>query len=190
MLSQIENGKAYPSVRSIYSIAAALGVPVDYFFPDDGVESEATAAAPEGARGAMTASELRAAIANSAVEGGPAYSPPVTPATPVVNAAQRPTIQLNGGVQWARLTARAEPDAEFLEVAYEPGAASGAHMSHHQGREFGLIVEGVLIVELGFEQYRLAPGDSIVFDSTTPHRLVNPGPEAVRAIWVVLSPAA
>ena len=31
MLSQIETGKAYPSVRSIYNIAAALVVPVDYF---------------------------------------------------------------------------------------------------------------------------------------------------------------
>ena len=38
MLSQIKNGKAYPSVRSIYSIAAALNVPVDYFFPNSGKE--------------------------------------------------------------------------------------------------------------------------------------------------------
>ena len=34
MLSQIENGKAFPSVRSMYNIADALHVPVDYFFPD------------------------------------------------------------------------------------------------------------------------------------------------------------
>src|SRR5437868_1141093 len=36
MLSQVETGKAYPSVRSIYSIASALRLPVDYFFPDSG----------------------------------------------------------------------------------------------------------------------------------------------------------
>ena len=32
----------------------------------------------------------------------------------------------------------------------------------------------------------LAPGDSIFFDSTTPHRLHNDGDKVVRAIWVVL----
>ena len=35
MLSQVENGRAYPSVRSMYNIAAALSVPVDVFFPKD-----------------------------------------------------------------------------------------------------------------------------------------------------------
>ena len=34
MLSQIETGKVFPSVRSLYDIATALGVTVDYFFPD------------------------------------------------------------------------------------------------------------------------------------------------------------
>ncbi|MCS7046870.1 MAG: lactate permease LctP family transporter, partial [Gemmataceae bacterium] len=36
MLSQIETGKAFPSVRSLYSIAAALSLSVDYFFPAAG----------------------------------------------------------------------------------------------------------------------------------------------------------
>ena len=34
LLSQIENGKANPSVRSLHSIADALSMPVDYFFPN------------------------------------------------------------------------------------------------------------------------------------------------------------
>jgi transcriptional regulator with XRE-family HTH domain len=34
MLSQIETGKVFPSVRSLYGIASALGVSVDYFFPE------------------------------------------------------------------------------------------------------------------------------------------------------------
>lgn len=40
-------------------------------------------------------------------------------------------------------------------------------MSHHPGREFGLFLEGELSVELDLEKYRLKPGDSIIFDSTT-----------------------
>jgi uncharacterized cupin superfamily protein len=59
-------------------------------------------------------------------------------------------------------------------------------MSHHEGREFGLILEGELVVELGFEAHLLHPGDSIIFDSTTPHRLVNNSTQPTRALWVVL----
>jgi lipopolysaccharide/colanic/teichoic acid biosynthesis glycosyltransferase len=38
---------------------------------------------------------------------------------------------------------------------------------------------------LAFEEFVLQPGDSIAFDSSTPHRLSNRGTVAVRAIWVV-----
>ncbi|MCC6802774.1 MAG: cupin domain-containing protein, partial [Anaerolineae bacterium] len=37
--------------------------------------------------------------------------------------------------------------------------------------------------------YTLKPGDSIIFDSTTPHRLSNQGKETMRAIWVVINRA-
>ena len=60
-------------------------------------------------------------------------------------------------------------------------------MSYHEGREFGLILEGELVVELGFESYTLNVGDSIVFESSTPHRLVNNSIHRMRAVWVVLS---
>ncbi len=187
MLSQIETGKAYPSVRSIYGIAAALSVPVDYFFPAPGNGSGAASPLPEtAAEMALTASDVRAVVSNPG--SGKAVRPfPEQPAGPlaVVHAAARPTIELKGGVTWSRLTALAEPDAEFLEVCYEAGASSGAEMSHHEGREFGLVLEGILVVELGFETHRMQAGDSIIFDSATPHRLVNPGPGPVQAIWVV-----
>jgi len=183
MLSQIENGKAYPSVRSMYNIAAALQLPVDYFFPES-TEPVAPAPAPEE----MTASDLREAQLSGVVESpGFDLSEPQTPA-PVVHVASRPAIALKGGVAWARLTAQAEAGAEFLEVTYEGGATSGTSMSHHVGREFGLILEGELIVELGFERYTLKQGDSIIFDSTTPHRLTNACTKPMRALWVVLNP--
>lgn len=179
MLSQIENGKAFPSVRSMYNIAAALGVPVDYFFPERDSEPE-----PMRAR-EMTASDLREAQLNGAVNLTALGFETAT--TPVVHISARPTIPLKGGVTWARLTAQAEHDAEFLEITYAPGATSGASLSHHVGREFGLILEGELLVELGFEQYSLKTGDSIIFDSTTPHRLTNACTKPMRALWVVLN---
>ena len=185
MLSQIETGKAYPSVRSIYSIAAALDVPVDYFFPEQANGGAVPPPEPDTiTSGELTASEMREAQVGRAPTEPTRH--PQSP-TPVVHADARPTIELKGGVTWARLTALPEPDAEFLEIRYVPGTSSGANMSHHEGREFGLVLEGELVVELGFEIHTLRGGDSIIFDSTTPHRLVNKSSEPMRALWVVFS---
>ena len=43
----------------------------------------------------------------------------------------------------------------------------------HGGREYGHVLSGRLEVQIGFETYSVGPGDSIHFDSTTPHRLSN-----------------
>lgn len=184
MLSQIETGKVFPSVRSLYGIAAALGVSVDYFFPE--VENSAAEALVANSVGEMTASEMRDAKVRGAAESVTEFPRP-SHSSPIVHANARPTIELKGGVTWARLTANAEEGAEFLEINYAPGAMSGDHMSHHEGREFGFILEGELVVELGFDSYTLGAGDSIIFESTTPHRLINKGVTSMRAVWVVLN---
>jgi transcriptional regulator with XRE-family HTH domain len=185
MLSQIENGKAVPSVRSLYSIAAALSLPVDHFFPTEADEAGAAGERTPGPTRAMTASEMREAQLTGVAERSFGDVSPGGP-SPVVHQDARPTIQLMRDVMWSRLTASAEAGVEFLEITYAPGATSGINMSHHQGREFGLVLDGELVVELGFERYTLRAGDSIIFDSTTPHRLTNSCNKAMRAIWVVL----
>jgi transcriptional regulator with XRE-family HTH domain/quercetin dioxygenase-like cupin family protein len=185
LLSQIETGKTNPSVMSLYNIAAVLEMPVDYFFPTSG--APAAEAAVESHVVAATASELRmtqsqASGAELRFEEHPHSSP-----GPVVRAAMRAKIELMGGVTWERLTPRAEEHAEFLAICYSVGADSGPAMSHHSGREFTLVIEGELLLELGFERYLLTAGDSFIFDSTTPHRLSNPGPVPMRAISVIFT---
>lgn len=187
MLSQIENGKATPSVRSLHSIADALNVPFDYFFPNENENiSQTHSMSQEGVE--ITASDMRQLrvisqvgdetidVSTSGSRGGD-----------VLLASNRPTIELKGGVKWFRLTNQAEKDAEFLEIVYQPGASSGANMSHHVGREFGLVIKGELLLELGFDTYKLCAGDSVIFDSNTPHRLSNPGTEPMHAFWVVIN---
>lgn len=185
LLSQIENGKANPSVRSIYSIAAALSLPTNYFFPDgqDGNESpdETLETSP------MTPSAVRAMQTEGLIESNDLFQDqPQRSKGPVVCRTGRARIELMGGVTWERLTPGPEENVEFMEICYEVGASSGAKMSRHSGREFGLILEGELTLELGFERYVLHTGDSITLDSTIPHRMVNTGTIPVRAVWVVL----
>lgn len=187
LLSQIENGKTNPSVRSLHSIADALSLPVDYFFPGGDVAKKIQ---PPGGGSieSMTASQVRAAQAAELIDeadlGFDNGNQP--PQEPVVRANTRPTIELEGGVTWSRLTPDPEDELEFLHICYEVGASSGTKMSHHTGREFHLVLEGELLLELGFESHLLKVGDSIIFDSTTPHRLTNTGPVPLRAVTVIL----
>jgi mannose-6-phosphate isomerase-like protein (cupin superfamily) len=93
------------------------------------------------------------------------------------------------GVAWERLTHDDDPYVDFLHVEYGPGSASCPpdDMVRHGGREYGHVVSGRLDVQVGFETHRLGPGDSIHFDSTTPHRLSNPYDEPCTAVWFVLA---
>jgi mannose-6-phosphate isomerase-like protein (cupin superfamily) len=101
---------------------------------------------------------------------------------------ERSVIDLEAGVRWERLTSRHESGVEFLHTIYRPGSESSPAdaLVRHTGREFGIVLEGQLGVTVGSEDYTLAPGDSVLFDSTVPHRLHNDGPDTVEAVWLVL----
>jgi transcriptional regulator with XRE-family HTH domain len=104
----------------------------------------------------------------------------------VVEADGRATISLSGGIVWERLTPTDEHGFEFMHTIYPPGAVSSAELMRHPGRDYGVLLQGILDVTVGFTTYRLKPGDSIAFDASMPHRLSNPGPEEAQTIWVVL----
>ena len=112
--------------------------------------------------------------------------PPVD--VPLQAATGRKRLQMTG-VVWERLTHDHDPYVDFLHVEYAPGSASCApeELMRHGGREYGHVLSGRLEVQIGFETYQVGPGDSIHFDSTTPHRLSNPHDEPCRAIWFVIA---
>jgi mannose-6-phosphate isomerase-like protein (cupin superfamily) len=58
-------------------------------------------------------------------------------------------------------------------------------MRHH-GREYGLVLSGRLGAAVGFETFELGPGDSIVFNADTPHRLWTIGEQPVTATWTII----
>jgi quercetin dioxygenase-like cupin family protein len=92
---------------------------------------------------------------------------------------------MESGVTWERLTATAAENASFTFVRYDVGGSSNAEGSliRHVGTEYWYVISGFLAVTLGFETYRLGPGDSISFNSSTPHLLSNDGDSEVQAVW-------
>jgi transcriptional regulator with XRE-family HTH domain len=163
LISQIETGRARPSVNTLYAIAAELEVSLDDLVFIDG----------ERSAGASTVTAEPVALARPG---------------PVQRAAARKRIRLASGVVWDRLTTASEPETEFLYVTYEVGGASSPEheFQRHGGREWGYVIDGRLGVTIGFDDHELGPGDSIALDSTTPHRLYNCGDAPVHAIWFVL----
>ncbi len=156
LISQIESGLSKPSVGTLYAIVTELGLSLDRIIRGDQFEQPGTA-------------------------------PPATSIESVVRPHQRKAIDLDSGVRWEELSTTDEDGVDFLEAIYEVGGAStpDATLMRHHGREYGYIVSGTLSVQIGFVRYDLAPGDSIAFDSTEPHRLFNDGDVPVRAIWFV-----
>lgn len=157
LISQLESGQSRPSVGTLYAIVTELGVSLDRVIKGaDAPEAGAAGAVPEGA--------------------------------PVVHPGERVAIDLDSGVRWEELAAGQEEGIDFLEAIYEVGGASTPDESlmRHHGREYGYVVSGTLSIQIGFQRYELAPGDSIAFDPTIPHQLFNAGDVPVHAIWFVV----
>jgi transcriptional regulator with XRE-family HTH domain len=187
LISQIELGRATPSVGTLYAIVNELDMSLDELFfrasgggrlPRDPVAAEPLedATPPDGNGPA----DVRPAPETAA-------APPVS-SGPVVRAEYRKTIHLGSGVTWEQMTPHSDMGVDFLYVVYEVGGASAPERSlmRHGGREFGHVLEGRLSVTVGFETYELRPGDAISFDSSIPHRLFNSGTTPAKAIWCVV----
>jgi mannose-6-phosphate isomerase-like protein (cupin superfamily) len=107
---------------------------------------------------------------------------------PVLRAGEGRTIRLESGVVWQRLSSGHADGVAFLLVRYEPGGAStpADALLRHNGREYGYLLSGRLRITIGFNDYDLAPGDSIAFDCSQPHRFSAIGAEPAEAIWFVV----
>jgi len=172
LISQIERGVSVPSVGVLYSLATELGSSLDYLLFGSGAGPDGVPVLDAG----PTAAE-------------PRQAPPGVSALPIVQrGCDRRIIDLASGVRWERLTPQSEAMTDFLEVIYSPGGHSTDERRplRHDGREYGVIISGTLQANVGFESYELGPGDSIAFDSSTPHEYLNKTGDYVHAIWVVV----
>jgi transcriptional regulator with XRE-family HTH domain len=175
-MSQVELGRAVPSIGTLYTIVSELGLSLDTLMSG---EHAAAARKANGTTGDGVVTEL-ASHSAFAVSAGSALPG-------VQRAGDRPEINM-GGVRWERLTERADPLVEFLRVTYTPGSESCAagDLMRHPGWEYIHVLAGQLNVQVAFDSDVLGPGDSMNFDSNVPHRLSNTSGEDCVAIWAVV----
>jgi transcriptional regulator with XRE-family HTH domain len=161
LISQIERGTAGPSVGTLFALAEALDVSLDVF-ADRAVDGDA----PGSTAGRRLA--------------------PAREQQYVVRQSERRSITVAGGIRWELLSPGQDNDVEFLEIVYEAHAESGPGLYRHPGKEHMRVLEGTFDIHVGFDVFRLAAGDSIVFPASQPHRYVNPSDTTARAITVIV----
>ena len=182
MISQIETAKSQPSVSTLYAITSTLGISIeDLFLPPEGAP-----ALPEGAPAPAAPARPAVGLPTTVLEAlgsirGARLGPLVRPD-------ERRVLTLDSGVTWEMLGELPGRTVDFLRITYPPGGTSSSNggLMRHAGCEYGMVLQGELILTLGFDEIHLRPGDAISFESTTPHRYRNDGTEPAVGIWFVL----
>ena len=105
----------------------------------------------------------------------------------LVRRSQRKVLETTPGVRM-ELLAWGQTVMEPHLFRVKPGGGSGESYSH-EGEEFLHILRGDFEIWLNSkEHYRLKPGDSLYFESSTPHRWRNPGRSETWLLWVNTPP--
>jgi DNA-binding transcriptional MerR regulator/mannose-6-phosphate isomerase-like protein (cupin superfamily) len=105
----------------------------------------------------------------------------------LVRPAQRKVLETNAGVRM-ELLAWGNTAMEPHLFRVKAGGGSGESYTH-EGEEFLHVLRGTFEIWLGnTEHYRLNAGDSLYFESSTPHRWRNPGRAETWLLWVNTPP--
>ena len=105
----------------------------------------------------------------------------------LVRPAQRKVLETHAGVRM-ELLAWGNTAMEPHLFRVKPGGGSGESYTH-EGEEFLHVLRGTFEIWLGKgEHYRLNTGDSLYFESSTPHRWRNPGRAETWLLWVNTPP--
>jgi transcriptional regulator with XRE-family HTH domain len=179
LLSQIENGKSDPSVSTLSALVAELGLSLDALLRPEGSLQQGVERSQAIDAELDELADLEQLTRADGNRGR---------ASPVIHPPERPSLDLDSGVVWERLTRGPSHVLDALLVTYQPGATSSSSgkLLRHSGIEHAYLISGLLTLQLGFDRYELGAGDSLEFDGATPHVYCNPGDVPAVGLWFVL----
>lgn len=169
LISQVERGLISPSIETLKKIGNVLDVPLSFLF-----ETEESKGLPPVLLHPADTSELK----------------PVNlfGASPVVHPDERKRLSPGDGIELQLLNPNLNGPIEFIYNVYQPHTGTGGGKYSHPGAECGLILTGELVVEIGEDIHVLHAGDSITFDSTTPHAKRNLSDQVCTCVWANVPP--
>ncbi|SDZ15010.1 helix-turn-helix domain-containing protein [Herbiconiux ginsengi] len=170
-ISQVELGRATPSIGTLYTIVSELDLSLDSLLATAVTGVPLESGAPTGEAAAAPVGERLTTVGIPGLQ----------------RAGTAPDIRVDG-VRWERLTVQDDPLVEYLRVTYAAGSESNSveNMMRHAGWEYLHVLTGQMDLQVGFDKDTLQPGDSLSFDSTIPHRISNPYTQDCVSIWAVV----
>jgi XRE family transcriptional regulator, regulator of sulfur utilization len=144
----------------------------------------------EAGRGSPSLATLQALASTLGVplaallESGP---PPSEPAV-LLPARDRPRARTPGGSLERLATGLKDQRLRGLLVTLAPGGDTGEEPMTHPGHELVFGLAGRCLYDVAGREYRVGPGDSLLVDSTRPHRARNPGRRDARLLLVLYAP--
>jgi transcriptional regulator with XRE-family HTH domain len=102
----------------------------------------------------------------------------------LMEAKERKSLTTRSGVTFQLLSRGMDFPGEFILNRWPPGTSTGEELYNHEGKECGLLLEGELLVETNGKSFHMKPGDSITLESSSPHRITNPGKKEAVAVWI------
>ena len=90
----------------------------------------------------------------------------------------------------ALLTPKPFHSLEVVVARFEPGGSTGDEAyTHGESEELLIVIEGDVQVQLGAAVHELSAGDSVHYESSTPHRVANHGDEPAEVLFVISPPS-
>ena len=90
----------------------------------------------------------------------------------------------------ALLTPKPFHSLEVVAARFEPGGSTGDEpYTHGDSEELLIVVEGRVHVQLGADVFEVEAGDSVHYESSTPHRVANAGDEPAEVLFVISPPS-
>ena len=107
----------------------------------------------------------------------------------VVHPGERKRLSPRRGITYHLLTPDLSGQIELILSVYEVGATTGDGAFAYPAEQCGVVVRGAAEVHLGHTVHRLRAGDSIRFDCSVPHRIVNVGRRQLECVWAITPPS-
>ena len=101
------------------------------------------------------------------------------------NASQRSRVDFDGGGLEDLGSGLKNQGVQPFLIQLEPNAVDTPDPVVHTGLEFVFCLEGCLTYTIAGENYRLSPGDSLIFEAHLPHFWQNTGTTPSRSLLVI-----
>ncbi len=105
----------------------------------------------------------------------------------LVHEPSRKVLSPCDGITYYLLTKDLQGQIEFILAIFEVGTDTGPLT--HVGEECCLVLEGRAEIHVERESYIIEKGDSLRYNSSLPHRVMNIGDQTLKAIWAITPPS-